>query len=83
LTNQKLYGIIRYTQLRVTTTSPTNRKELTTMKKIFIRFNNEDWLDEYDFLRDVVGIVKEETKGNVGIMVYVNETDYNNAMEEV
>jgi hypothetical protein len=53
------------------------------MKKIFIRFNNEDWLDEYDFLRDVVGIVKEETKGNVGIMVYVNETDYNNAMEEV
>jgi hypothetical protein len=69
--------------MRVTTTSPTNRKELTTMKKIFIRFNNEDWLDEYDFLRDVVGIVKEETKGNVGIMVYVNEADYNNAMEEV
>lgn len=52
------------------------------MKKIFIRFNNEDWLDEYDFLRDVVGIIKEETKGNVGIMVYVNKADYENAMEE-
>jgi hypothetical protein len=52
------------------------------MKKIFISFSKEDWLDQYDFLHDVVGIIVEETKWNVGIVVYVNETDYKFAMEE-
>lgn len=50
------------------------------MKKIYINMNDENWIDEYDFLYDVVGIIKEETKGNF-LIVYVNKTDYENATE--
>lgn len=50
------------------------------MKKIYINMNNADWLDEYDFLKDVVGIIKEEIKGNF-MIIYVNKADYENATE--
>lgn len=51
------------------------------MKKIKINFNKKDWLDDYDFLRDTVGIIKEENTDK-GIVVWVNEKDYNDAIEE-
>ena len=51
------------------------------MKKIKINFNKKDWLDDYDFLRDVVGNIKEENVDE-GIIVWVNKEDYNNAIEE-
>lgn len=43
--------------------------------------NNENWLDKYDFLYDVVGIIKEEIKGNF-LVVYINKTDYENTTEK-
>ena len=51
------------------------------MKKIYINMNAIEWLDEYDFVRDVVGIVREEIQGNL-LIVYVNKADYENVMEE-
>ena len=43
--------------------------------------NTIEWLDEYDFIRDVVGIVKEEIQGKF-LIVYVNKADYENAIEK-
>lgn len=51
------------------------------MKKNYINMNDENWIDEYDFLRDVIGIVKEEIKGNF-LIAYVNKTDYEGATEK-
>ena len=43
------------------------------MKKIYIDTTKKDWLDEYDFYRDVVGIIEE---------IFIDDEIYREAMEE-
>ena len=51
------------------------------MKKIYIDTTKENWLDEYDFYRDVVGIIEEIYYDDM-VEIFVDDEIYREVMGE-
>lgn len=52
------------------------------MKKIYIDMTKEDWLDEYDFYRDVIGIIEEIYYDDELLEIFVDYEIYKEVMGE-
>lgn len=52
------------------------------MKKIYIDMTKEDWLDEYDFYRDVVGIIEEIYYDDELLEIFVDYEVYKEVVGE-
>lgn len=51
------------------------------MKKIYIDTTKQDWLDEYDFYADVIGIIEEIYYDDM-VEIFVDDEIYREVMGE-